>query len=459
MKLPCSYKYLKKFILICSLIFFSHNFIHSQNLIVGYYPNWLSTTLPPQNIKFENLTHIVHAFAWPDSLGDIQMYPGMLSSGLIEAAHNAGKKILLAFGGWGEIQSGGFALMAADSLRRGNFINNVIELFNQYGYDGIDLDWEFPANLSEGRNLTTLVEELHDRFNQENPDWLISMAVNSGHWYGQHFEYLELSNYLDWFAMMGYDFHGSWTAHAGHNAPLYQPSNCFDGSSDIGIKYLTITRQIPKNKILLGVPFYGKEFTASGLYQPQSGVIDLSYTNIEPRINNVSWQYYWDDFSKVPYLLNTANTKFVTFEDTASIRIKCEYALDNQLKGMMIWALGHDVIGNTQPLLETIGREMGLVTSVEISSQQIAEDYYLYDNYPNPFNPSTKIKFLVPESSFVNLKVFDILGNQIATLVNELKSKGSYDVYFDGSGLSSGLYTYVLSSGSFFKSKKMLLLK
>jgi hypothetical protein len=126
---------------------------------------------------------------------------------------------------------------------------------------------------------------------------------------------------------------------------------------------------------------------------------------------------------------------------------------------MMIWALGHDVIGNTQPLLETIGREMGLVTSVEISSQQIAEDYYLYDNYPNPFNPSTKIKFLVPESSFVNLKVFDILGNQIATLVNELKSKGSYDVYFDGSGLSSGLYTYVLSSGSFFKSKKMLLLK
>lgn len=452
-------RFLLKFVLTFSLFCFFHGSIYTQNLVVGYYPNWLSTTLPPQNIKFESLTHIIHSFAWPDSMGNIQMYSGMPSQSLINAAHNAGKKILLAFGGWGDIQSGGFAPMTADSLRRVNFINNVIGLFTQYGFDGIDLDWEFPANLNEGKNLTKLVKELHARFNLENPDWLITMAINPGHWYGQHFEYLDLADYVDWFAMMGYDFHGSWTAHAGHNSPLYQPANCSDGSIDTGIKYLTNTRHIPEYKLLLGVPFYGKEFTSAGLYLPQSGVTDLSFNEIEPRINNVNWQYNWDDFSKVPYLLNAANTKVVTYEDTLSMRIKCEYAIEKQLKGMMIWALGHDVIGNTQPLLETIGREMGLVTSVEIHPQQTSQDFYLYDNYPNPFNSSTKIKFLVPESSFVNLKVFDILGNQIAVLVNEIKSQGIYDIYFDAAGLSSGLYTYVLSAGKFFQSKKMLLLK
>ncbi|MDO8549592.1 MAG: glycosyl hydrolase family 18 protein, partial [Ignavibacteria bacterium] len=412
---------------------------------------------PPQNIKFENLTHIIHAFAWPLNNGDITMYSGMPNLNLNNAIHNAGKKILIAFGGWG--QSDGFAPMAADSLYRTNFIENVVELLSQHDYDGIDLDWEFPANITEGRNLTTLVEELHERFNQENPDWLITMAVSAGSYNGQYLEYNLLSSNINWFSMMGYDFHGSWTTHAGHNAPLYQPSNCFDGASDIGIKYLIITRQVPKQKVLLGVPFYGKEFNAAGLYQSQSGVTDLTYTTVAPRINSSGWEYYWDDFSKVPYLLNTAHTKVVTFDDTVSIRVKCEYALDNQLSGMMIWALGQDIVGSSQPLLETIGREMGLVTSVETFPEQIAMGFYLFDNYPNPFNPSTKIEYLIPESSFVTLKVYDLLGREVATLVNEMKSKGKYEVNFDAANLGSGLYTYVLSSGNFFQSKKMMLLK
>jgi chitinase len=378
-------------LILFALFLNSYNFIYPQNLVAGYYPDWLVSTLPPQNIKFENLTHIIHAFAWPDSMGEIQMYNGMPRTNLINAAHNAGKKILLAFGGWG--QSNGFAPMAADSLRRTNFINNVVSLFNQYGFDGIDLDWEFPANTTQGKNLTTLVKELHERFIIENSDWIITMAINPGHYYGQHFEYTQLTNYLGWFAMMGYDFHGSWTAHAGHNAPIYQPPNCSDGAVDPGIKYLTITRQIPKSKLLLGVPFYGKEFNATGLYQQQSGVTDLTYTVISPRINNAGWEYYWDDFSLVPYLQNTANTKVVTFDDTISIRVKCEYALDNNLSGMMIWALGQDVIGSSQPLLETIGREMGLTTSIFSFPTEAALGFYLYDNYRTRLIQLPKLNF------------------------------------------------------------------
>ncbi len=457
MKSFYSLNFVNKLILIWSVVFISHNFLYSQNKVVGYYPDWLESTLPPQNVKFENLTHIIHAFAWPESNGDISMDSGMLNPNLNNSVHNAGKKILIAFGGWG--QSDGFAPMVADSIARTNFIDNVIDLITDNNYDGIDLDWEFPANITEGRNLTILVEELRERFNLENPDWLITMAINSGSYRGQNFEYSLLANYLEWFSMMGYDFHGSWTTHAGHNAPIYQPTNCFDEAIDIGIKYLTITRQIPKQKLLLGVPFYGKEFNTAGLYQSHSGVTDLLYTTIAPRINNSGWEYYWDDFSKVPYLQNTAHTKVVTFEDTASIRFKCEYALDNQLSGIMIWALGQDIVGSSQPLLETIGKEMGLVTSVETLAEQITTGFYLFDNYPNPFNPSTKIEYLIPESSFVTLKVYDVLGREAATLVNEIKPAGKYQINFDASDLSSGLYTYVLTSRNFFQSKKMLLLK
>lgn len=442
--------------LILLAVSLAFSFSFSQNIVAGYYPNWLSGTLPPQNIKFENLTHIIHSFAWPASNGDLEMYPGMPSASLIDATHNAGKKVLLAFGGWG--QSAGFAPMAADSSARANFINNVVQLFTQYGYDGIDLDWEYPSNITEGKNLTTLVKELRERFDNENPEWTISMAVGAGSWTGQYLEYQIMKDYVEWFGVMTYDFHGSWTSHAGHNSPLYHPSTCSDGSCDSGIKYLINTRQVPKNKVLMGIPFYGREFNAAGIYQTRTGsTADLSYNAVLSRLND-GWEYYWDDFSKSPYLLNTVHTKFITYENPQSVGAKCNYAVNNGLKGVMMWALGQDVVEDDQPLLETIGKEMGLVTSVE-TPEQIISDYYLYENYPNPFNPATRIKFLVPETSFVSLKIYDVLGKEVAVLVNEIKSEGIYEVTFEASEFSSGLYTYRLSSGSFNQSKKMMLVK
>jgi len=439
-------------------IIFSLDSVYPQNKVAGYYPDWLESTLPPQNIEFENLTHVIHAFAWPQSNGNISYYQGMFNYGLASATHNAGKKILLAFGGWG--QSNGFAPLAADSSARNNFINNVVELLNSKNYDGMDFDWEYPANATEGNNLTKLVKELRERFNLENPEWLISMAVSGGSYNAQYIEFSEIVDYIDWFTLMGYDYHGSWTAHSGHNSPLYQPSNCSDGADDLGIIFLKNARQVPGNKIVLGVPFYGKEFDATDLYQSITGnVNDILYTDVAPRIINSNWEYYWDDFSKVPYLLNTDHTKFVTFDDTMSIRIKCDYARENQLAGIAIWALGQDLVSNKQPLLETIGKNMGLTTSVETNDNTIVSGFYLFDNYPNPFNPSTKIMYIVPETSYVTLKVYDSLGKEAATLVNEIKTAGRYEVEFDPSGLSSGVYTYMLSSGNFSQSKKMIFLK
>jgi len=89
----------------------------------------------------------------------------------------------------------------------------------------------------------------------------------------------------------------------------------------------------------------------------------------------------------------------------------------------------------------------------------LPKDYSLNQNYPNPFNPSTKIEYSIPEASFVQLKVYDILGNEVATLVNEEQSAGSYRADFSGVNLSSGMYIAKLQTGNYTKTIKMTLMK
>jgi hypothetical protein len=96
---------------------------------------------------------------------------------------------------------------------------------------------------------------------------------------------------------------------------------------------------------------------------------------------------------------------------------------------------------------------------VQHTNSGIPENFLLSQNYPNPFNPSTVISYQLPVSGNVMLKVFDILGNEVATLVNEEKSAGNYEVIFNAASLSSGTYFYRLSAGSFIEVKKMILIK
>lgn len=99
------------------------------------------------------------------------------------------------------------------------------------------------------------------------------------------------------------------------------------------------------------------------------------------------------------------------------------------------------------------------VSDVKDVGSNIPLEYALRQNYPNPFNPTTKINFVIPAASFVELKVYDILGREVATLLNEEKPAGYYDVDFDASALPSGIYLYQLNAGNFSETKKMMLLK
>jgi hypothetical protein len=98
------------------------------------------------------------------------------------------------------------------------------------------------------------------------------------------------------------------------------------------------------------------------------------------------------------------------------------------------------------------------VTGVE-DNETVVNSFNLQQNYPNPFNPSTKITYSIPEPGLVSIKVFDILGRQVAELVNKQQSAGSYTVDFDAQNLSAGVYLYKIESGSFQASKKMILMK
>ncbi len=99
------------------------------------------------------------------------------------------------------------------------------------------------------------------------------------------------------------------------------------------------------------------------------------------------------------------------------------------------------------------------IISVDDNNNIIPSEFSLKQNYPNPFNPSTKIKYEVPVGSFISLKVYDLLGNEIATLVNEEKESGNYEINFDASGLSSGIYYYQLQADNFMYTKKLVLMK
>jgi photosystem II stability/assembly factor-like uncharacterized protein len=124
------------------------------------------------------------------------------------------------------------------------------------------------------------------------------------------------------------------------------------------------------------------------------------------------------------------------------------------------WLLGITPQPITNHLYRTTnGGFGGLVGVYEEKDNKLLTEYYLHQNYPNPFNPNTKIEFEIEHLGYVILKVYDILGNEVAVLVDEMKQAGSYEVKFDGRELSSGIYFYTLISGNFMATKKLILLK
>jgi len=443
-----------------SLIIFCTLGICNAQRVVGYYPYWMQNTFQPNDLDLETFTHINHSFAWPNEEGEIEAPSGMLNPSIADYIHNNNRKIILALGGWGQAQTDGFVASTSTQELRSIFISNIIDKIIAYGYDGVDIDWEFPQSVEQRNNLTYFVEELDSAFYEFDPELLITMAVPGSNWSGQWLDMSSLRPHIDFFNAMNYDIHGSWSSHAGHNSPLYQsPPGDPDGSVETGINYLVNTRGLPESKINMGIPFWGKKYNASQINGSFTGsVIDMYYSEILPLIDN-GWNYQWDNNAKCPYLLKEDQSAIITYDNPLSIQRKCEFAQNRNLGGVMVWALGYDDMSSSESLTAAIHTYW---LDIDNDNGIIPSKIKLV-TYPNPFNPQTIIKFELPYNNKITLDVFDINGKLVDNLLDGYFQKGNHSYHWDPSmknrNLSSGVYIVVIASDLTIINNKILYLK
>jgi len=331
-----------------------------ESKVLGYYPAGMRDRLPAEKMDFKVLTHICHAFVTPNKDGSLNVRPDFLYPELIQAAHAAGRKVLVSLGGGGGGRAvDGFPPVAASPELRTIFIRNLLDFCEKNGYDGVDFDWEYPKNEKERNDHATLVEELRAAATKRGKPFLITMANTGRLDSDKVFDHRRLNKVLDWFNVMTYDFHGLWSREAGHNSPLYSvipgyngvPESCFSE-----IYYLEHELGIAPEKLLLGLPFYGFKLNASHLGAPNQGGRYIDYSEAVQFWAEGGWDYYWDSVSLVPYMLERSREHVVTFDNPESIGLKCDFAKVQGLGGVMIWALGQDILDGRQLLLETVAR-------------------------------------------------------------------------------------------------------
>ena len=281
------------------------------------------------------------------------MPAGYVDPELVPAAHARGVKVLTSVGGWGNC--GGFPGMTATYENRRRFIDQVLEFLRANGYDGVDLDWEFAANAVERVRFTLLVEELAAALKAERPPRLLTMAAPSTNFWARWIAFEDIVDDLDLVGIMAYGYHGEWSEHSGHNAPLRSGGDpC--GSVEDSLRY-GLARRIPAGKLLVGVPFFGRSFDSPGLTQKFTKSRSVGYADILS-LRNAGWTSLRDDAAGVPYLLRPDGAEIVSFDDERSVADKCALARSWGAAGVMIWELTQDSVGGRPVLLEAVAREL-----------------------------------------------------------------------------------------------------
>ncbi len=351
--------------------------------VVGYYPSWKWRTdahlLTPENIPFGKLTIINYAFFRPlpggalqgiDSAGDARILSGPVP--LTVTAHRRGVRVVLSIGGWDD--SGNFPAVASDAGRVAAFAHSCAGAVRQYGFDGIDIDWEFPGfaehngTPSDGKNYVRLLGVLRDTLDRlgksEGRRLLLSAALPADSARAEAMRIREAARFLDVFNIMTYDFYGTWDPRAYHNAPLYpgpggDSARCMDGA----FRLYNGTFGIPASRINLGVPFYGHTFTgctellgthgpADTVHFPAGGAV---YSSIAARLGNFT--RHRDDRARVPYLTSDSWDLLVSYDDEISVEEKARYVLRTGARGLIIWEITGDYLPDgSHPLLEAIDR-------------------------------------------------------------------------------------------------------
>ncbi|HPP16753.1 MAG TPA: glycoside hydrolase family 18 protein [Dictyoglomaceae bacterium] len=322
-------------------------------VIIAYLAGWQNWTA--DDILGDLLTHINYAFANVknsevvlDLENDIEKF-GELHKVKEKYPH---LKILLSVGGW--TWSSGFHEAALTKENREKFAESALRLVKEYGFDGIDIDWEYPGQIGAGNpygpedkeNFTLLIKKIREKLGDS---YLLTIAAGANKAFIENTEMGKVSEYIDYCNLMTYDFRGEWNRITGHHTNLYASSYDPESISAEKAVKLFIDAGVPSEKIVLGCAFYGKgwngvENANNGLYQKAQEAFSISYNKIKKLIGNEDFVRYWDGNACAPYLFN--GNIFISYDDEDSIREKCKFVKKMNLGGVMFWEYSEDISGS-----------------------------------------------------------------------------------------------------------------
>ena len=303
-----------------------------QKEVFGYLPYWVS----PQYLRWSYLTTLAYFGLEFDRFGNIVKYNGWPPTSLINQAHNNGVRVVVVAINFNpdDIHN-----ILTNSNIRDNFIDNLIAEMKKGNADGVNIDFELPPS-SDRDVLTDFMSVLASRCHQEIPGSHVSIAMPAVNW-SNRFDYSGLAAACDALMIMGYNYWYKGSSTAGPVSPL--SGSTYNVTRTVN-EYLQQT-SFAGEKIILGLPYYGIEWNTSS-DQAGSGALaaGVSKTYQVAAQNAASYGRRWNDLYKTPWYayLNNNNWYQCWYDDSLSLSYKYNLALEKQLAGIGIWALGYD---------------------------------------------------------------------------------------------------------------------
>jgi GH18 family chitinase len=316
---------------VCAETFVPKGYDHQ---VIGFYPHYRHSILPITDISWEKITRVIYAFARPNADGSLNTSDLTGIAQLVEEGHGHGVEVYVSVGGGGDY-SENLPLIAADKSATDKFIKEIRQYLFENCLDGVDIDWEHwsgtstnTVNIEESRAFAEILRLLK---NEIEPFGLgLSIDVSASNWGGRHI-LDDVEEYVDLVQVMAYDFSGPWSAPGPHSSF----EDAIGSGSDIsstGLAYWMNYRKWSKVNIVLGVPFYGRDFDNAG----GAGISYASILELYPD----AWQF--DQVGNIYY------------NGIPTIVQKAQYVKDQQYPGIMIWELGQDHPTDSLSLLNAI---------------------------------------------------------------------------------------------------------
>lgn len=302
--------------------------------VFGYHPYWMNSAYP--NYNYSQLSTIAYFGVDLSSSGYITDYHSWPVTTLINLAHTNGVKVVLVAINF---DTESLETLLSSSTNRTRAINNLLQAAKNANADGVNIDFEsFPS--SQKYNLNTFMSALADSFHKHIPNSSVSIALPAVNW-SNKFDYLTLANVCDALFIMGYNYYWTGSSNAGPVAPLtgWGTYNITWTVND----YLTRT-QGQNDKIILGLPYYGVKWPTYTDYRGSATLgsgSSVRYSTAEGEAANYGKR--WDAESQTPwYAYETSSWYQAWYDDSLSLSKKYQLAINNDLQGVGMWALGYD---------------------------------------------------------------------------------------------------------------------